>query len=101
LEILRKEKNGPRMTKEALNKIFQHRSGYRQNKNSNPRPFAKSCGPPVVPGQNEPWFFFQKVGGEMNLINFATVFGNEFDLPVHRSEKRRNSTSKNNLTSLS
>ncbi|HEY5750885.1 MAG TPA: hypothetical protein VIU12_32705 [Chryseolinea sp.] len=88
------------MRKEAVNKIFPHRSGYRQNKNSNLQLFTKSCSPQAVPGQNEPWFFRQKVGGEMNLINFATVFGNEFDLPVHRSEKRQNSAPKNNLTSL-
>jgi hypothetical protein len=89
------------MRKEAVNKIFPHRSGYRQNKNSNLQLFTKSCNPPVVRRQNEAWFFHQKVGGELNLINFATVFGNEFDLPVHRSEKRQNSAPKNNLTSLS
>ena len=89
------------MRNEAANKIFRHRSGYRQNKNSIPQPFTKSCSPRVAPGQNEAWFFHQKVGGEMNLINFATVFGNEFDLPAHRSEKRQDSAPKNNLTSLS
>jgi hypothetical protein len=40
----------------------------------------------VVFRANGPWFFYQKVGRQMNLINFATVFGNEFDLPVHHSE---------------
>ncbi|WP_160143577.1 hypothetical protein [Chryseolinea soli] len=89
------------MRKEAVNKIFHHRSGHRQNKNSILQRITKSCSPRVVPGQNKPWFFHQKVGEEMNLINFATVFGNEFDLPVHRSEKRQNSAPKNNLTSLS
>jgi len=89
------------MSNEATNKIFNHRSGYRQNKHSILQEFTKSCNPPAAPGQNGPWFFHEKVGREMNLINFATVFGNEFDLPAHRSEKRQNSASKNNLTSLS
>jgi hypothetical protein len=74
------------MRKEGAGKIFSRRSSDRQNKNLRVQAFTKSCNPPVVFRANGPWFFYQKVGRQMNLINFATVFGNEFDLPVHHSE---------------